>query len=48
MFMQLRHLSIEAYNELQIKQSSPRLEHIFGFIVSKGLRSLAPRGSVWK
>lgn len=37
-------LLIGAEDELQIKQSSPFLERISGFIVSKGLQQLALRG----
>ncbi len=44
-FLHLTLLSIESEDELQIKQSSPCLERILGFIMSKGLQQLALRGS---
>lgn len=47
-FLHLTLLSMEASDELQIKQSSPCLERILGFIVSKGLQQLALRGSKLK
>lgn len=47
LFLHLTLLSMEA-QELQIKQSSPSLERILSFIVSKGLQQLALRGSKLK
>lgn len=44
-FLHLTLLSIETEDELQIKQSSPCLERILRFIMSKGLQQLALRGS---